>query len=411
MTILSYIRTRKFRHRRRHSYCSSCSDNSDYGRDDYPDYEPYDTADYCNREGCPNHEVDCDDPCYMCEKSCSDEKCPHGLYKEGAIDTCEWCNNCGNDNGFGFCSWCSRCLNKECKYEEYSPDANGYCQGCWDDLCSDEKCPYGKYKEGWEGKCLECLYPPYDPYDDYSDEPYNDYIEYSPYHDTCGGGCTIPAKGASIPEGHEDTFREAFPFAKRFLQKKLGIRLRWNMVKYTTEHFTDGPYLVPGFHQGGVITISAYGMSSVGNAIEVLVHEATHAFLWRVDLSDQATHEQNEGLCELAAFQARRAHLLDEKKPASYKDIQVLNRSSHEYVQFRQAMETNLRKLYRKATVKTLRTYLHRCRRERRIVIYVVRCYRCQRVGHVARNCRTRCYRCRRVGHVARNCCKKRVRC
>jgi hypothetical protein len=33
-----------------------------------------------------------------------------------------------------------------------------------------------------------------------------------------------------------------------------------------------------------------------------------------------------------------------------------------------------------------------------------VRCYRCQRVGHVARNCSTRCYRCRRVGHVARIC-------
>lgn len=109
---------------------------------------------------------------------------------------------------------------KECKYEEYSPDANGYCQCCWDDLCSDEKCPYGKYKEGWEGKCLECLYPPYVPYDDYSDEPYNDYIEYSPYHDTCGGVCTIPAKGASIPEGHEDTFQQAFLFAKKFLQKK-----------------------------------------------------------------------------------------------------------------------------------------------------------------------------------------------
>lgn len=381
------IRSRKYCHRRKNSFssCSTCSECFDDGRDDYPDYG------FCSRSSCPDNSEYADDTCYKCSESCSDEKCCHGLYEKGAIFHCRWCEDCKD----GFCSWCERCINKECNFGKYSPHAPDNCQMCYDTFCSDEKCL--NYKEGWETECLECLYP-----EKYND--YDDYIEYSPYHDTCGGRYTVLAKGYVVPVGHLDTFREAFPFAKRFLQKKLGIRLRWNMVKYTTERFTKGPYLVPGFHQGGVITISAYGMSSVGNAIEVLVHEATHAFLWRVDLSDQATHQQNEGLCELAAFQARRAHLLDEKKPASYKDIQVLNRSSHEYVQFRQAMETNLRKLYRKATVKTLRTYLHRCRRERRIVIYVVRCYRCQRVGHVARNCRTRCYRCRRVGHVARIC-------
>jgi hypothetical protein len=317
----------------------------------------------CIRPSCPNNSKDAYVTCYECSESCSDGKCGHGLYEKGAISHCRWCDHCKN----GFCSWCDRCVNNDCSFGEYSPHALHTCQLCRDTLCSNNKCP--NYKKKWKTECLDCLYP--EPYNYYGDE-YKDDINCSPYHDTCGGGCIIPAKGASIPEGHEDTFQTAFLFAKKFLNKIIGIRLSRKMVNYTTDCFTKGPYLVPGFHQGGVITISAYGMSSVGNAIEVLVHEATHAFLWRVDLSDQATHEQNEGLCELAAFQARRAHLLDEKKPASYKDIQVLNRSSHEYVQFRQAMETNLRKLYRKATVKTLRTYLHRCRRERRIVIYVV---------------------------------------
>ena len=75
------IRSRKYCHRRKKSFCmcSTCSECSDDGRYDYPDYDYYG---FCIRSSCPDNLEYADDTCYKCSESCSDEKCCHGLYEK-----------------------------------------------------------------------------------------------------------------------------------------------------------------------------------------------------------------------------------------------------------------------------------------------------------------------------------------
>jgi len=380
-----------FKSRRRYNSFGGYSSDDSCGRYDFP--EPYDDT-LCDRKECENYETLADGKCRMCDYPCIRESCPHGLYDKAAHD---------------LCSWCRRCKKEECF--DYDSDATDYCMHCANGFCSWKDCK--QYKEGWEHLCLECMYPEpsrsdyEDDWDGYCDEGY--YDGYTGVHTCCGGGMAL-AMETKLPDGYQDTFNRAFVIVKRLL-RRLNIWVKPSAIVVTEKRYTHGEYLVPGFYdrETKIITISAYGLGSIDSAIQVLAHECIHAFLHRVGLSEKATHSQNEGLCEAAALQMYLAYLLEEDKSVTYDDVAKLVRSSPDYCDFRVEMERNILSLYSTLTTRTLRKYFGRCMREKRIVLHSdpVRCYRCRRVGHVARNCCTRCYRCRRVGHVARNCCTR----
>ena len=382
--------------RRRPISFDGYSSDSSCGWHDYP--EPYDDM-FCDRKECENYETVADGKCDMCYYPCSYESCPFGLYDKGAHD---------------LCSWCKRCQNKECL--DYHPEATDYCMCCADGFCSREDCK--QYKKEWEHLCVECMYPEpsisdYEDDDRYKKGYYDGYYDgYSGAH-MCGGG-TVLVVDAKLPDGYQDTFDRALAITKRLL-RMLNIWVKPSAIVVTKELYTHGQYLVPGFYdrETATITISAYGLKSVDSAIQVLAHECVHAFFHRVGLCERATHSQNEGLCEVVSFQVYRDYLREKNRFVTYDDVAKLVKSSPDYCEYRIEMEKNILSLYSALLAKNLRKYFGRCMREKRIVLHSdpVRCYKCQRVGHVARNCRTRCYKCQRVGHVARNCRTKCYKC
>jgi hypothetical protein len=123
-------------------------------------------------------------------------------------------------------------------------------------------------------------------------------------------------------------------------------------------------------------------------------------------VADKASHLQNEGICELVAFQLYKSYLQEKDKSVTYEDVDCLVNSSPEYREFRSMMENDFLLMYSTLSVRAVRKYLQKCLRARRVVTSSDkgRCYKCRRSGHVAWKCRTRCYRCKKVGHIVRDC-------
>ena len=331
--------------------------------DNYCDYDPEIT---CSTTRCPN----LGNFCNKCGP-CNDIYCSHDQYDPKATSKCGWCKGCVESF---LCDWCCRCIHINCSM--YSDSAYKYCDSCEDLYCGDEQCQ--KFIIGKKSKCVECLHTTENEL-----EPMNGPRWMDP--------SSLPVEGATIPWEHSGIFQEAFSYVIMFM-KTLGVWLRGSMVEYTTVRYVENNNLVTGFYSfGGKITISAYGMASIPQAIYIIAHEAIHAFLWRIGVREPSKL-LNEGLCEIAGFLACQSYLRGQQQPFSYWDVDNLIPSIPEYKSFRTIMEGYLCKILKKITRKTFRKYLQICRCKKRIVI-PLQCFRCGKFGHVVRNCHQKRYR------------------